>query len=193
MAMRAGTRGTDASPSGPASSGPAGFSSAIVLAMTALLIGYEALSRLIAPVAIHFEEAIPIAVFGLIVNIASVLLLGGADHDHNHADHAPGSRDHDHDRAHEIDSSRGSLRLQVFAVAWRPASGCPPQPGRSPMPARSRSRRSAPTARDRSSPWPVKAATISNPLIRSPAACLHGGCQAASRRQIACSRVCAAS
>ncbi len=43
----------------------AGFSSAIVLAMIALLIGYEAITRFVAPVAIHFREAIPIAVAGL--------------------------------------------------------------------------------------------------------------------------------
>ena len=33
----------------------AGFSSAIVLAMIAILIGYEAVTRLIWPVAIHFD------------------------------------------------------------------------------------------------------------------------------------------
>src|SRR6202011_4797799 len=55
----------------------AGFTSAIILAMIALLIGYEAVSRFIAPVAIHFDEAIPIAVLGLAVNVASVLLLSG--------------------------------------------------------------------------------------------------------------------
>jgi cation diffusion facilitator family transporter len=43
----------------------AGFSSAIVLAMIALLIGYEALTRFIWPVPISFNEAIPIAVLGL--------------------------------------------------------------------------------------------------------------------------------
>ncbi|EGD01081.1 cation diffusion facilitator family transporter, partial [Burkholderia sp. TJI49] len=48
----------------------AGFTSAIVLAMIALLIGYEAIARLLAPVPIHFGEAIPIAVAGLLVNIA---------------------------------------------------------------------------------------------------------------------------
>src|ERR1700720_1367261 len=40
----------------------AGFSSAIVLAMIAILIGYEAISRFIAPVPISFDQAIPIAV-----------------------------------------------------------------------------------------------------------------------------------
>src|SRR6476646_9247226 len=44
----------------------AGFASAIVLAMIAILIGYEALTRLIWPVAIHFDEAILIACLGLI-------------------------------------------------------------------------------------------------------------------------------
>ena len=58
----------------------AGFTSAIVLAMIALLIGYEAVARLFEPVAIHFNEAIAIAVLGLIVNVASVLLLSGGNH-----------------------------------------------------------------------------------------------------------------
>src|SRR5215470_12256994 len=55
----------------------AGFSSAIVLAMIAILIGYEAITRLIWPVPISFDEAIPIAVLGLCVNVASAFLLGG--------------------------------------------------------------------------------------------------------------------
>ena len=53
----------------------AGFTSAIILAMIALLIGYEAVSRIFAPVAIHFAEAIPIACLGLAVNVASAWLL----------------------------------------------------------------------------------------------------------------------
>ena len=55
----------------------AGFTSAIVLAMIAILIGYESVARLFAPVPIHFSEAIPIAVLGLAVNAGSVWLLGG--------------------------------------------------------------------------------------------------------------------
>jgi cation diffusion facilitator family transporter len=73
----------------------AGFTSAIVLAMIALLIGYEALTRFIWPVPISFDEAIPIAVLGLVVNVASVLLLsGGHEHFHGH-DHG---NEHDHQR-----------------------------------------------------------------------------------------------
>src|SRR5579872_4844611 len=59
----------------------AGFTSAVVLAMIALLIGYEAVSRLMVPVAIHFGEAIPIAILGLAVNVTSAwLLTRGGDH-----------------------------------------------------------------------------------------------------------------
>src|SRR5246500_5109116 len=43
----------------------AAFSSAIVLAMIALLIGYESLERFFKPVQIAFDEAIPIAFLGL--------------------------------------------------------------------------------------------------------------------------------
>jgi cation diffusion facilitator family transporter len=85
----------------------AGFSSAIVLAMIAILIGYEAVSRLFAPVPISFNEAIPIAVLGLIVNIASVLLLSSGGHDHGHAhDH-----DHDHDHSHGRSHEHGDARV----------------------------------------------------------------------------------
>jgi cation diffusion facilitator family transporter len=79
----------------------AGFTSAIVLAMIALLIGYEALTRFIWPVPISFNEAIPIAVLGLIVNVVSALLLsGGHEHLHGHSHH---SSHHDHAHADEHD------------------------------------------------------------------------------------------
>ncbi len=78
----------------------AGFTSAIVLAMIALLIGYEAVVRLLAPVPIRFGEAIPIAVVGLIVNIVSAWLLSG-DHHHGHDHHGHHHHDHDHDHERE--------------------------------------------------------------------------------------------
>ena len=68
----------------------AGFTSAIILAMIALLIGYEAVTRLFAPVPISFIEAIPIAILGLGVNVASAWLLSGGVHlGHSHAHGRP--------------------------------------------------------------------------------------------------------
>jgi cation diffusion facilitator family transporter len=81
----------------------AGFTSAIVLAMIALLIGYEALTRFIWPVPISFNEAIPIAGLGLLVNVASVLLLSGGPDPHAHRrDHGHG-HEHNHDREAQFD------------------------------------------------------------------------------------------
>ncbi|MEZ0604092.1 CDF family Co(II)/Ni(II) efflux transporter DmeF [Paraburkholderia sp. IW21] len=82
----------------------AGFTSAIALAMIALLIGYEAVSRFLSPVPIHFGEAIPIAVVGLLVNLASVWLLRGDHHGHSHGHghgHGHAHNDHAHDHDHE--------------------------------------------------------------------------------------------
>jgi cation diffusion facilitator family transporter len=88
----------------------AGFSSAIILAMIALLIAYEAVERLIWPVQIKFDEAIPIAALGLLVNIASVLLLSGGGHHHGHGH---GRDDHDDD-AHRIETAGGTVALEIF-------------------------------------------------------------------------------
>ncbi len=114
----------------------AGFTSAIILAMIALLIGYEAVVRLLAPVPIRFAEAIPIAVVGLMVNIVSAWLLSGGDHGHSHGHDHGHSHDHDHghseshghdaapdDHADEIqyvNVSDGRVALSIFE------SGVPP-------------------------------------------------------------------
>jgi cation diffusion facilitator family transporter len=87
----------------------AGFTSAIILAMIAILIGYEALSRFVSPVPIHIREAIPIACLGLAVNAGSAWLLSGGAH-HHHDGHG---HDHGHDEEHRIATWDGSLVLSV--------------------------------------------------------------------------------
>jgi len=52
----------------------AGFASAIILALVALMIGYESVTRIIRPVAIDYNEALLIAALGLAVNLASAWL-----------------------------------------------------------------------------------------------------------------------
>jgi cation diffusion facilitator family transporter len=96
----------------------AGFTSAIILAMIALLIAYEAISRLFTPVPIHFAEAIPVACLGLAVNIASAWLLSGGDHrghSHGHSHgHDPAHVEHDHDESKRIATKYGDVILDVF-------------------------------------------------------------------------------
>jgi Co/Zn/Cd efflux system component len=91
----------------------AGFTSATILAMIALLIAYESVSRLFSPVTIHFAEAIPIACLGLAVNIASAWLLSGSGHHHGHS-HGHAHEGHDHDEAHRISTDAGIVVLEIF-------------------------------------------------------------------------------
>ncbi|MBI2737363.1 MAG: CDF family Co(II)/Ni(II) efflux transporter DmeF [Rhodospirillales bacterium] len=91
----------------------AGFASAVLLALIALLIGYESLVRVFQPVAIHYAEATVIAAVGLAVNLLSAWILG-AGHDHGHAhghDH-----DHDDDHDHHHHDHDHNLRAAFFHV-----------------------------------------------------------------------------
>src|ERR1700723_99334 len=92
----------------------AGFTSAIILAIIAVLIGYESVGRIFAPVPIHFAEAIPIACLGLAVNVASALILSGGGHHHDHDHH----HDHHHDHAptHRDNNMRAAV-VHVIADA----------------------------------------------------------------------------
>lgn len=101
----------------------AAFTSAIALAMIALLIGYESIQRLIGPVPIAFGQAIPIATVGLGVNLLSAYLLRD-EHDHNHGHgghahrHAHEHGDHAHGRAAiHADHNRRAAFVHVMADA----------------------------------------------------------------------------
>lgn len=64
-----------------------GFASAVALVVVALMMALESIQRLLTPQTIRFNEAIGVAVLGLIVNLLSALLLQshhGRDHDHGH-------------------------------------------------------------------------------------------------------------
>ena len=95
----------------------AGFSSAIILAMVALFIGYESVIRLISPVPISFSQALPIAVVGLAVNLASALLLRDHDHGHDHG-HAHGHEAHDEHHRHHGDTNMRAAYVHVLADAF---------------------------------------------------------------------------
>ncbi len=88
----------------------AAFTSAVILALIAAAIGYEAVMRLYAPVAIHFEEATWLAVAGLAVNLVSAWLLFDEDH-HVH------EAEHDHAHHHVHDSNIRAAYVHVLADA----------------------------------------------------------------------------
>ena len=95
----------------------AAFTSAIVLACIALLIGYEAVQRLIHPVAIAFREAIAVASLGLGVNFLSAWLLSGGDHDHHVDDREKHKHGHEHEHHHGRSRSHaGGRDLNIRAA-----------------------------------------------------------------------------
>ena len=75
-----------------------GFASAVVLAVVALLMGVESIERFFQPVTIRFNEAIAVAVVGLIVNLVSAYLL----QDRHHHDHTTDAHDHPHHQDHNL-------------------------------------------------------------------------------------------
>ncbi|MCG8441357.1 MAG: CDF family Co(II)/Ni(II) efflux transporter DmeF, partial [Caulobacterales bacterium] len=71
----------------------AAFASAVLLAGFALAMVVESLDRLANPVAISFDQALIVAVVGLVVNALSAVILAGGEHHHHHHGHG-------HDHAH---------------------------------------------------------------------------------------------
>ena len=90
-----------------------GYTSALFLVMVAGLMVYQSVERLIAPTPIHYDQAIAIAIVGLLVNLASAWLLkDGHHHDHGH-DHA--HVHHDHHGHHDLNLR--SAYMHVLADA----------------------------------------------------------------------------
>ena len=85
-----------------------GYTGAILLVIFALLMVSESIHRLIVPVEISFNQAIGVAILGLIVNGASVFILGHEDHHHGHT--------HDHGvEGHTQDHNLRAAYLHVLA------------------------------------------------------------------------------
>lgn len=78
----------------------AGFGSAVLLVCFAALMAWESSIRLVNPVVIAFDQAILVAIVGLVVNAVSAVVLGHG-HGHNHGEAHDDDDDDDHDRDHD--------------------------------------------------------------------------------------------
>ena len=101
----------------------AGYTSAVVLGMIALLIAYQSLDRLLHPVSIAYGEAVAIATLGLAVNLISAWLLRAEHHHHDHD--VNGHHGHDRDlnlRSAYIhvlaDAATSVLAIAGLSLAW---------------------------------------------------------------------------
>jgi cation diffusion facilitator family transporter len=93
-----------------------GFASAIALAVVAIVMLAESVHRIVAPQPIHFNEAIAVAVLGLIVNVISAFILQDHHHGHDH-DHHEHDHEHDHNHGHHQDHNLKAAYLHVMADA----------------------------------------------------------------------------
>lgn len=90
-----------------------GFTNAVVLLLVAVAMLTEGVTRLFSPEKVQFDQALPVAVVGLLVNLASFFLLHPGEH-HEH-DHEHG---HEHQHGHEHhDVNLKAAYLHVLADA----------------------------------------------------------------------------
>lgn len=89
----------------------AGYSSAILLMVVALFMAFQSVERLLNPVAIHFNEAIPIAILGLIINLICAWLL----HDDHHHHHEEVEHHHRHTH-HDLNQKAAFMHVVADAV-----------------------------------------------------------------------------
>lgn len=77
-----------------------GFASAIFLLGVSGMMVFGSVERILAPQRIDYQEAIFVAILGLLVNLVCAMILGNAHHNHghhHHHDHAHDAHDHHHD------------------------------------------------------------------------------------------------
>lgn len=88
-----------------------GFASAIALAGVAIVMAVESVIRIVTPEKIYYNQAILVAVVGLIINAICAVLLHHSPHHHGDAHH-----DHDHDHDHH-DHNLKAAYMHVIADA----------------------------------------------------------------------------
>jgi cation diffusion facilitator family transporter len=98
-----------------------GFTGAVLLSIFALMMAFESIDRIIHPVEIAFNQAIFVAVLGLIVNGVSVFILGhhrGHHHEQNgHQDHPHAGQKPPEHIHHHHDHNLRAAYLHVLADA----------------------------------------------------------------------------
>lgn len=111
-----------------------GFTSSLFLLMVIGFIVVEAVQRLLNPKSIAFDEALGVAIIGLVINLICAYILrdshahGGHTHDHNHGhvhdhkhEHSHGhshADEHSHGHSHEQDHNIRGAYLHVLADAF---------------------------------------------------------------------------
>ncbi len=93
------------------------YTSAVVLGIVGIAMVYTSVERMLHPLAIQYNQALFVAVFGLLVNLACAAILGAGDHghEHGHSAHCAGHEHHDH-KDHDLNLKSAYLHVVADAL-----------------------------------------------------------------------------
>jgi cation diffusion facilitator family transporter len=93
------------------------YTSAIVLGIVGLIMIYSSVERIINPLNIYYNQALFVAILGLLVNLVCAIILNSSGHAHEHAHHHHGEDEHSHSKHDHEDLNLKSAYLHVVADA----------------------------------------------------------------------------
>ncbi|MFO7666427.1 MAG: CDF family Co(II)/Ni(II) efflux transporter DmeF [Desulfobacterales bacterium] len=93
------------------------YTSAIVLGIVGVIMIYSSIERMINPLNIYFNQALFVAILGLLVNLVCAIILNSGGYAHEHGHHHHGEDEHSHHKHEHEDLNLKSAYLHVMADA----------------------------------------------------------------------------
>jgi len=93
------------------------YTSAIVLGIVGVIMIFSSIERIISPLNIHYNQALFVAVLGLLVNLVCAVILNRGGHSHEHEYNHQKKDDHSHHKPNHEDLNLKSAYLHVVADA----------------------------------------------------------------------------
>jgi cation diffusion facilitator family transporter len=94
-----------------------GYTSAIVLGIVGMIMIFTSVERMIYPLNIYYNQALFVAILGLLVNLVCAIILNSSGHAHEHTYHQHGEDEHNRHEHHHEDLNLKSAYLHVVADA----------------------------------------------------------------------------
>lgn len=91
------------------------YTSAIVLGIVGVIMIYSSIERIINPLNIYYNQALFVAILGLLVNLVCAVILNSGTHEHEHDHHK--EHEHSHHKHDHEDLNLKSAYLHVVADA----------------------------------------------------------------------------
>lgn len=93
------------------------YTSAIVLGIVGVIMIFSSIERIINPLNIYYNQALLVAILGLLVNLVCAVILNGGDHSHEHEHYHHEDDEHSQHKHNHEDLNFKSAYLHVVADA----------------------------------------------------------------------------